>query len=563
MMLSRREILDRAWRMAVAVGAGLLIGEISDPPFADAAIVTRYINKDLTTGSNNGTSPANAYRGPNALERFRAGSGGSTVDVVDITPGVEPYREVASTVKTGVRTDISFDAATKTITTVGGNFTTNGFQTGDIIRVTGSVSNDRQFTVGTVGTTTMTVDSTNILTDEAAGAGINIADATRGSNLAVLDPGGNGSATRPRRWIFNGSEISAGLPLDAGHGYSWTQSLNNSDEWYVRRSDGSNPSLVPVFSGTQNGEFVCDAADLGPDMGTVGSLTVASPWGWGNADSLGFSTLYVRSPGINPQAMSIVACQLSSCITTSWEYHSWEGGVFSYANKIAGITSGMAIRNGGSQLWWGKRNVVKYCTFHGFEGGKFYLESNLTYFTGHRGYAQAGAGSMDIFHCVDFGSHLFLLIGTGSTGVVTVRNCIAAYQEAGAINKQAAGATLVEDHNIWWPRFGASGAALGYVNTANWTTTHASDYPPSAATTISTQANNLASGAVDPLFVNPQLTSVRADDFRLQPSSVARLSGQPVPTARDMRGRRFGPVHPSRGAYEFGAGDPALPRTPI
>ena len=58
MMLSRREILDRAWRMAVAVGAGLLIGEISDPPFADAAIVTRYINKDLTTGSNNGTSPA-------------------------------------------------------------------------------------------------------------------------------------------------------------------------------------------------------------------------------------------------------------------------------------------------------------------------------------------------------------------------------------------------------------------------------------------------------------------------------------------------------------------------
>ena len=523
------------------------------------AVVIRYIDNRLTTGANNGTTPADAYR---SLEAFRAGSGAGTVDIVSFVAGSGPYREVASTVKSGIRTDISFDAATKTITTVGGNFTTNGFQTGDIIRVMGSSSNDKQLTVGTVGTTTMTVNSTNTLTTEAAGASINIASATRGSNLAVLDPGGNGSAARPRRWQFNGCEISAGLPLNAANGYIWTASPAKSGEWYVTRLDGSNPSLVPVFSGTQNGEFVCDAADLGPDMGTVGALSATAPWGWGDGDSLGYSTLYVKAD-VNPESLNIVACQLSSCIATSWEYHSWEDGVFSYANKITGMTSGMAIRNGGAQQWWGKRNVAKYCTFHGFEGGKFYLESNLTYFTGHRGYAQAGAGSMDIFHCVDFGSHLFLLIGTGSTGVVTVRNCIAAYQEAGAIDKKAAGATLVEDHNIWWPRFGASGAALGYVNTANWTTTHASDYPPSAATTISTQANNLAAGAVDPLFVNPQLTSVRADDFRLQPSSVARLSGQPVPTARDMRGRRFGPVHPSRGAYEFGAGDPALPRTPI
>ena len=121
------------------------------------AEVVRYINNALTTGNNDGTSSANAYRGVNALERFRAGSGGSTIDRVIFVAGSGPYREVASTVKTGIRTDISFDAATKTITTVGGNFTTNGFQTGDIIRVMGSVSNDRQFTVGTVGTTTMTV----------------------------------------------------------------------------------------------------------------------------------------------------------------------------------------------------------------------------------------------------------------------------------------------------------------------------------------------------------------------------------------------------------------------
>lgn len=514
------------------------------------AEVVRYINNALTTGNNDGTSSANAYRGVNALERFRAGSGGSTIDRVIFVAGSGPYREVASTVKTGIRTDISFDAATKTITTVGGNFTTNSFQTGDIIRVMGSVSNDRQFTVGTVGTTTMTVHATNVLTDEAAGASINIADATRGSNLAVLDPGGNGSAARPRRWQFNGCEISAGLPLNAANGYTWTPSPATAGEWYVTRSDGSNPSLVPVFSGTQNGEFVADAADLGPDMGTVSSLTGTAPWGWGDGDSLGYSTLYVKADS-NPESLNIVACQLSSCVTTSWEYHSWEDGVFSYSNKITGVTSGIGLRNGGAQQWWAKRCVVKYCTFHGFEGGKFRIESCLTYFTGHRGYAQAGSGAMDLFNCVDFGSHLFLLIGTGSTGVVTVRNCIGAYQEAGAIYKQAAGATLVEDHNIWWPRLGASGGALGYLGTANWTTTAASDYPPSAATTISTRSANVAAGGVDPLFSTyPNQPSV-PNDFKLQQGSVGVRSGQSIPSLRDMNNVRQPPCGPSRGIWGF------------
>ena len=377
----------------------------------------------------------------------------------------------------------------------------------------------------------------------------------------MLDPGGNGSAARPRRWQFNGCEISAGLPLNAANGYIWTASPAKSGEWYVRRADGSNPSLVPVFSGTQNGEFVCDAADLGPDMGTVGALSATAPWGWGDGDSLGYSTLYVKAD-VNPESLNIVACQLSSCITTSWEYHSWEDGVFSYANKIAGVTSGIGIRNGGAQQWWAKRCVVKYCTFHGFEGGKFRIESCLTYFTGHRGHAQGGSRDMDIFNCVDFGSHLFLLIGTGSTGVITVRNCIAAYQEAGAINKQAAGATLIEDHNIWWPRFGASGGALGYVNTANWPTTAASDYPPTAATTISTQAANEAAGAVDPLFVSPSINSVQVSDFRVRVDSAARYSGRPVFFVRDMAGRRFALSRPSRGLYEFASGDPAGTRTP-
>ena len=60
----------------------LLLACLLVVPVSAQAEVVIYINKDLTTGSNNGTSSANAYRGVNALERFRAGSGGSTIDRV-------------------------------------------------------------------------------------------------------------------------------------------------------------------------------------------------------------------------------------------------------------------------------------------------------------------------------------------------------------------------------------------------------------------------------------------------------------------------------------------------
>ena len=179
------------------------------------------------------------------------------------------------------------------------------------------------------------------------------------------------------------------------------------------------------------------------------------------------------------------------------------------------------------------------------------MQSCLSYFSGHRGYALTVDSTLRVYNCVDYGAHLFALIGSSvtSAGSLTIRNCISAYNEAGAIDKKSATAVLVEDHNIWYPRFGASGATLGYVSTANWTTTHESDYPPSAATTISTQAANLAAGAADPLFVRPSLVSVTAQDFRLKGGSVGVNSGKPVFFAHDFARQKFPLVNPSRGIY--------------
>lgn len=518
------------------------------------AVVIRYIDNRLTTGANNGTTPADAYR---SLEDFRAGSGGSTVDIVSFVAGSGPYREVASTVKTGIRTDISFDSTTKTITTVGGNFTTFGFVTGDIIRVMGSSSNDKQLTVGTVGTTTMTVNSTNTLTTEAAGARINIASATRGSNLAVLDPGGNGTEARPRRWQFNGSEIDAGVTLDTANGYTWTQSTANPSEWYVRRSDGSNPSLVQPFCATMDGSFINDSADLDPDMGTVGALSAASPMGWGDNDSIGYSTVYVLS-SVDPGTRVIRVGQVYAGVSTTWGWHSFEDGIFTLGNRDAasGSGKGIGISNRSTTTWWVKRSIIKYSSLHGVEHGgtgTTRVESTLTYFTGHRGYGQFANGTLQIFNSVDYGSHLFFAqqtSGLTASAIVLIRNCISAHNEAGVIDKKSASSVLTEDHNIWYPRFGAAGAALGYVSAANWTTTAASDYPPSAATTISTLATNLAAGAVDPLFVAPSTSAVSATNFKIRPTSAAVKSGKPVAFARDFRGKKLSLTAPSRGLYQ-------------
>jgi hypothetical protein len=82
------------------------------------------------------------------------------------------------------RTDISFDAATKTITCAGqmGVFKAAG---GETIVITGSTSNNGTYT--TASATADTVVTVEALADEAAGATVTIAKREAHSNNAVLD----------------------------------------------------------------------------------------------------------------------------------------------------------------------------------------------------------------------------------------------------------------------------------------------------------------------------------------------------------------------------------------
>jgi hypothetical protein len=66
--------------------------------------------------------------------------------------------------------DISFDAGTKQIRRAAGSFKTHSYQPGATVNVSGSASNDGNYTIAVVTSGALTVIDTDTITDEAAGA---------------------------------------------------------------------------------------------------------------------------------------------------------------------------------------------------------------------------------------------------------------------------------------------------------------------------------------------------------------------------------------------------------
>ncbi len=67
--------------------------------------------------------------------------------------------------------------------------------------------------------------------------------------------------------------------------YQWTLSGSGTNEYYLEASGGGNPNINEPDDVAEN--------DAQMTAGTVGSLT-AGEWDWGNNDTLGYNTVYVR-----------------------------------------------------------------------------------------------------------------------------------------------------------------------------------------------------------------------------------------------------------------------------
>jgi hypothetical protein len=80
--------------------------------------------------------------------------------------------------------------------------------------------------------------------------------------------------------------------------YSWTVSGSGTNEFYLRTAGGANPGLTATPGSVQiNG--------VNATSGTLGALP-AGQWAYGDNDTLGYSTLYVRlSDGADPDSKAL------------------------------------------------------------------------------------------------------------------------------------------------------------------------------------------------------------------------------------------------------------------
>lgn len=82
--------------------------------------------------------------------------------------------------------------------------------------------------------------------------------------------------------------------------YSWTLSIGGTGEYYVRTAASGNPGFVATPPST-NGVYINGTART---KNTLGSLAV-NEWGFGDGDSLGYSTVYARVTGdVDPDTLA-------------------------------------------------------------------------------------------------------------------------------------------------------------------------------------------------------------------------------------------------------------------
>lgn len=86
-----------------------------------------------------------------------------------------------------------------------------------------------------------------------------------------------------------------------GNAWSWTQSANGTDEWYLKDyyNTGNNPYIAQPAFVVVNGALL--------STGSAGSLA-AGRWAWADNDLLGYSTIYCRVTETGEPGLQDIAC---------------------------------------------------------------------------------------------------------------------------------------------------------------------------------------------------------------------------------------------------------------
>ncbi|RZB30229.1 MAG: hypothetical protein SRB1_02509 [Desulfobacteraceae bacterium Eth-SRB1] len=243
------------------------------------------------TGGGETVSPVVVYTNGSgvATTTFTSGS------LPSVTPVIVSARVVGEGT-TGLLTNVlSFNNSDPdTITrSDGGSFVTDGFETGEQIRVQGSASNDGIYIIETVVASALALNIGETLAAEAAAPGVTV---TITAVSSALDPGITIGGTAGSVVIGRGSEItvlnatSYALPMSVlvadsnGNAVSgavvslsaWPAQYS-SGTWYDEDPEPDSEKFVPYISGTFDNEDLNENTFLDPGEDTSGDGLLTPP----------------------------------------------------------------------------------------------------------------------------------------------------------------------------------------------------------------------------------------------------------------------------------------------
>lgn len=336
-------------------------------------------------------------------------------------------------------------------------------------------------------------------------------------------------------WDLGGNTLTSELDLSVGG--EWHESTV-AGLYYYTSAGSANPNIATALSGIVDGVWDAQSTSIFGAYPGVTDATHVKKWGYGNADILGFNTVYVR--GINP---SISPCSVLISISNTPIVKA-----DSVANSAFHIFKNGAIRGGGeysARFAVGHSleqiNIVN-CDDYGVEITGVGSEYRNCKFEncGHQAFGVLTAHNVALYNCHFENVHLIKKLVSAFTRTTTVRNCTSKNLLAGAFQHDVANETLVEDHNQFHIDLVNihGGDALAFTTgTRQWTQTDATDLPPSIDTSTTT--------SVDPLITS---------DYHLQPTSPCIGAGTAIAgITTDIEGNQLYPPY-NIGPYGAAAG---------
>jgi hypothetical protein len=349
-------------------------------------------------------------------------------------------------------------------------------------------------------------------------------------------------------WNWNGNTVQIDTNVNTGT-YAWHQSTGagKTDWYYLTLANGNNPSLTRPKTAVVNNYWSAESTNLVNITGfTLYGHYATDNWGWGDFDTLGYSTLYVRyNNGVDPTGgnpVYITAKDYVIRIANGTSTFTMNDGIFRGANIQVAYIEGCVVNFNRSKFYNADLQGIQFQ--HVSSSGST-IKHSVFDSCGHRGINNDVAAVNFSAYNNDFiNVHLMLRMAYNGAYTVNFKNNISYNLLAGGIQHDLAAATLVESNNQFHidPASTHGDKAISFTaGTRQWTTTAASDNPANAATsTVCTNA--FPACGTDPLFVS-------STDYRLQASSPAKETGTTIQGIHDRSWTDYsGTTFQGRGA---------------